>query len=96
MSQVGKGKLLLYATVVTVAGVGSTYRLTQFVATIVKEELTGFGAISIATYLLGVCSILFVTLWALCRGHFRDLEAPKYRMMELNEEADRLGNRVQT
>lgn len=95
MSQMSKGKMLLYALVVTVAGVGSTYRLTQFVATIVKQELTGFGVISIATYLLGVCSILFITLWALCKGHFRDLEAPKYRMMELNDEIDRLGNKVQ-
>lgn len=94
MSQVSKGKMLLYATVVTIAGVGSTYRLTQFVATILNHELTGFGVISIATYLLGVFSILFITLWAVCRGHFRDLEAPKYRMMELNEEADRLGNQI--
>lgn len=95
MSQVSKGKMLFYALVVTIAGVGSTYRLTQFVATIVKQELTGFGVISIATYLLGVCSILFITLWALCKGHFRDLEAPKYRMMELNDEIDRLGNKVE-
>lgn len=95
MSQVSKGKLLFYALVITIAGVGSTYRLTQFVATIVNKEITGFGVISIITYLLGVCSILFITLWALCKGHFRDLEAPKYRMMELNDEIDRLGNQVQ-
>jgi hypothetical protein len=95
VSQVSKGKLLFYAAVVTIAGLGSTYRLTQFVATILKEELTGFGVISIATYLLGVIAILFLTLWALCKGHFRNLEAPKYRMMELNDEIDRLGNRTQ-
>ena len=95
MSHVSKGKMLFYALVLTIAGVGSTYRLTQFVATISKQELTGFGVVSIGTYLLGVFSILFVTLWALCKGHFRDLEAPKYRMMELNDEIDRLGNQAQ-
>ncbi|MBI4573037.1 MAG: cbb3-type cytochrome oxidase assembly protein [candidate division NC10 bacterium] len=46
------------------------------------------------SYLLGMIPILFLMLWAVLRGHFRDIEQPKHRMLELQEEIERYGNRV--
>ena len=35
--------------------------------------------------------IVFLTLWAVLTGRFRDIERPKFRMLELDEEIERGG-----
>jgi hypothetical protein len=75
-------------TVVLVAGSAMTYKLTEFVMTIVKDEITGFGVEALAVYVSGTLPLLFLTLWGVCAGHFRDIEKPKYRMLELDDEIE--------
>jgi nitrogen fixation-related uncharacterized protein len=72
------------AAVLLIAGLGFVYKMTEFALTIVKDDIEGFGAVAIAIYLIGMLPIVFLTLWAVCTGRFRDVERPKYRMLELN------------
>ena len=77
--------------IMTVAGFAFVYKMTEFALTIVRDQVEGFGAVAIATYLIGMLPIVFVTLWAILTGRFRDIERPKFRMLELDREIERGG-----
>jgi uncharacterized membrane protein YhaH (DUF805 family) len=91
----GKMFLVFAMTVVVmvVAGLAFVYKMGEFAFTIAEDEVSGFGAVAVTTYLIGMLPILFLTLWAVLTGRFRDIERPKYRMLELNEELDRAARR---
>lgn len=71
------------------AGLGFTYKMSEFGMTIVKDDVEGFGAIAVATYLIGMVPLTFLMLWAVFTGRFRDLEATKRRLFELDAEIER-------
>lgn len=73
------------------AGFGFVYKMTEFATTIIKDDVEGFGAVAVSIYLIGIVPIAFFTLWAVFSGKFRDIEAPKYRMLELDEEIEQGG-----
>ena len=75
--------------VMGVAGLAFTYKMAEFTMTMVHDEVAGFGVVAVATYLIGMLPIVFVTLWAVLTGRFRDIERPKFRLLELNDEIDR-------
>ena len=77
--------------IMVIAGVGFVYKMTEFALTIVRDDVEGFGAVAVATYLIGMLPIVFVTLWAVLTGRFRDIERPKLRMLELDREIERGG-----
>jgi len=83
--------ILFAVAVLLVAGVGFIYKMTEFAATISNDDIEGFGAMAIGTYLIGVVPIVFLTLWAVFTGKFRDIERPKFRMLELDREIERGG-----
>ncbi len=75
--------------VMVIAGLGFTYKMTEFALTIINDDVEGFGAVAVATYLIGMLPILLLTLWALFTGRFRDIERPKFRVLELDAEIER-------
>lgn len=77
------------AAVCILAGLGFTYKMSEFAMTIVKDEVEGFGAVALMTYLIGMVPLVFLMLWAVITGRFRDLEATKRRLFELDEEIER-------
>ena len=77
--------------VMVVAGTSFLYKMTEFAMTIVKDDVEGFGAVAVATYLIGMLPIVFVTLWAVVSGKFADIERPKFRLFELDREIERGG-----
>jgi hypothetical protein len=90
-------KLTEYAfatAVFVIAGVGFIYKMSEFAVTIVKDEVEGFGAVAVVTYLIGMVPMTFLMLWAVMTGRFRDLEATKRRLFELDAEIERGGNRA--
>jgi len=80
------------ALVVAVGGAGMAYKMTEFATTIVKEDIAGFGAVALSVYFAGSMPLLFLTLWGIGRGHFRDIERPKYRMLEFDTQIELRGN----
>jgi ABC-type uncharacterized transport system permease subunit len=79
--------------VMAVAGLGFAYKMAEFVTTMVHDEIAGFGAVAVATYLIGMLPIVCLTLWAVLTGRFRDIERPKFRLLELHEELERAERR---
>jgi hypothetical protein len=65
--------------------------MSEFAVTIMKEDVEGFGAVAVATYLIGMVPIMFLSLWAVLTGRFRDIERPKYRLLEIDREIERGG-----
>ncbi len=88
-----RGLIVFGAAIVVfvVAGFGFTYRMATFAMTIANGDGEGFGAIAVSIYLIGMVPILFVTLWAVVTGRFRDIERPKHRLFELNDAIERGG-----
>ena len=88
-----KGLVLFVMTVAVMvfAGLAFTYKMAEFAMTIVNDDVSGFGAVAVATYLSGMLPLLLLTLWAAFSGRFRDVERPKYRMFELDREIERGG-----
>ena len=80
--------------VMVVAGSSFIYKMTEFAVTIVRDDVEGFGAVAVATYLVGMVPLVFVTLWAVLTGKFRDIERPKFRLLELDREIERGGELV--
>ena len=92
-SRVRMATVILFAVLVlTVAGVGFVYKMTEFAMTIVNDDIRGFGAAAVALYLMGLLPIIFLTLWAVMTGKFRDIEHPKFRLLELDREIERGGD----
>lgn len=83
--------LLFAVAVLVIAGLGFAYKMSEFAMTIVKDDVEGFGVVAVAVYLIGMVPIVFLTLWAVFTGKFRDIERPKFRMLEIDREIERGG-----
>ncbi len=77
--------------VLVIAGLGFAYKMSEFAMTIAQDDVEGFGAVAVSVYLIGMLPLLFLMLWAVLTGQFRDLERQKYRMFELDREIERGG-----
>lgn len=66
----------------TAAGCMFTYKLFAFLTTIRRDELAGFAFDPIVVYGVVAVGFLFLLAWAFASGQFRDLERPKYEMLE--------------
>ena len=87
----------LWTSIVVIAAVAFIFKMTEFALTLSDTETDqfgGFGAIALGGYLLGMLPLLFLTLWGVCKGHFQNIEQPKHRMLELQDEIAAYGNRV--
>ena len=82
--------LIAFCIVVIVAGAyGFTYKLVQFAKTLAERgNFEHFAVFPMATYFLTVLGFLCLFVWAYLRGQFKDIEAPKYRMLEMEDEYD--------
>jgi nitrogen fixation-related uncharacterized protein len=77
--------------VMVIAGLAFVYKMSEFAMTIVQDDVQGFGAVAVGTYLVGMLPIVCITLWAVLSGKFRDIERPKFRHLELDREIERGG-----
>lgn len=82
---------LMAIGVMLVAGAAFLHKMIDFAFTMADDEMAGFGVVAVATYLLGMLPLLFLTLWAVMTGRFRDVERPATRMLELDARIERGG-----
>ncbi|MFO0949534.1 MAG: cbb3-type cytochrome oxidase assembly protein [Planctomycetota bacterium] len=61
---------------------GFTTKFAEFVATYRKDELGVFAIMPIFNYLLASVGFGLLFFWSISRGMFKDLESPKYAMLE--------------
>jgi cbb3-type cytochrome oxidase maturation protein len=76
---------------VVTAGSAFIFKLIEFFVTATREGPSALGSflIPVLNYLLVAAGFLLLFLWAYFSGQFRDVEAPKYRMLEMQEQFDR-------
>ncbi len=68
---------------------GFGMKLNEFIA-LVRGDVDGVFAISpVANYLLASLGFFCLLLWATLNGMFRDIEEPKYHMLEQESQLDK-------
>ena len=79
-------------TMVAIAGSAFVFKLVEFITTATTKGPDALGSflIPVLNYLLVAAGFFCLFLWAYFTGQFRDLEAPKYRMLEMQDEIDRM------
>ena len=73
------------------AGIAFIFKLTEFIYVATNEGPDAMGTflIPVMNYLLVAAGFLCMFFWAYFTGQYRDVEAPKYRMLEMQAEIDR-------
>lgn len=74
---------------VVIGGGTFIYKLWEFAATAGREEMPGFALVSVVPYFAATAGFLLLAVWAFFKGHFKDIEGPKYDMLKREEELDR-------
>ena len=77
---------IFFVTAITAAGGMFIFKLFSFLKTIKKDELAGFAFDPIMVYAFVAMGFLFLLAWAFMTGQFRDIERPKYEMLERFDE----------
>ncbi len=76
---------------VLTAGTAFVFKLIEFIRTATTEGESALASflIPVLNYLLVAAGFMCLFLWAYFTGQFRDVEAPKYRMLRMQEQFDR-------
>lgn len=82
---------IFFVSAVLTAGGMFVFKLYSFLMTVQKDELAGFATDPIITYFFVALGFLLLLAWAFLSGQFRDLERPKYEMLERVYEQERQG-----
>ncbi len=72
----------VFFTFVFSAGTLFFYKLYTFLATIKNDEMAGFAFDPLVVYGFVALGFLCLLAWAYLSGQFRDVEGPKYDMLE--------------
>lgn len=67
---------------------GFANKFSEFIATFSSDPDGAFAVVPIVNYLLASVGFLLLLAWAVLHGMFRDVEAPKYTMLENERRLD--------
>ena len=82
--------LLIIAAVILIPGAyGFTEKLIQFFRTLGTDRGADFTLVPISNYLFVAAGMACMLVWAILHGMFRDIEAPKFDMLEQEEALER-------
>ncbi|MCC7409848.1 MAG: cbb3-type cytochrome oxidase assembly protein [Phycisphaeraceae bacterium] len=73
---------------VAVAGTAFLFKLIEFSISFLSDKSVEAGLIPLVTYLIVAAGFACLFAWATLSGHYRDVEAPKYRMLQMQDEID--------
>ena len=76
---------------VIIAGGGFLMKLIEFAAVLLSDEPMQFAFLPVVTYIMVAAGFLCLFMWAYVTGKFKDIEGPKYRMLEMQDEIDATG-----
>ncbi|MDX1682371.1 MAG: cbb3-type cytochrome oxidase assembly protein [Phycisphaeraceae bacterium] len=83
--------LWVFSTVLIItAGTAFIFKLIEFFYTATHDGTAALASflIPVLNYLIVAAGFLCLFMWALLSGQFRDVEGPKYRMLEMQKEID--------
>ena len=81
-SPFARGVQIFFLTAAVCAGCMFVFKLFAFLRTIERDEMAGFAFDPIVVYGFVAMGFLFLLIWAYMTGQFRDIERPKYEMLE--------------
>ena len=73
---------------VIIAGGGFLFKLVEFSIAFMGDHPMNFSILPVMTYLVVAAGYLCLFMWAYLTGQFKNIESPKYRMLELQQEID--------
>jgi hypothetical protein len=87
--KLGTGKIIaLISVVVLLAGGGGfLYKLFEFIRSSIRGDLS-FAVVHVVTYVIVALGFITLFVSAVLGGQLRDLEGPKYRLLEREAELD--------
>lgn len=68
--------------IIVPGGYGFIEKFIQFIRTLRTDEGGGFTIVPITNYLIMAAGFTCLLIWATTRGMFRDIEKPKFTMLE--------------
>jgi hypothetical protein len=85
-------RLITWGVGLAVVGGGLTFclKLYEFIRTANSGEMPGFAFATVFSYFIATAGFFCLVGWAYLRGHYRDIEEPKYRLIAREAELDRL------
>ncbi len=81
--------LIVFAlAILAPAGYGFVEKLMLFVLAVKRDLIAGFTIVPVVNYLIVTAGMACLLVWAIINGMFRNIEAPKYHMLEQEEALD--------
>jgi nitrogen fixation-related uncharacterized protein len=71
------------------AAYGFVEKLILFIQAVRRDLIAGFAIVPVVIYLVVTTGMACLLVWAIQQGMFRDVERPKYEMLEREAELDR-------
>lgn len=73
---------------VVVAAGGFLFKLYEFFHAFLGDHPMNFSLIPVMTYLIVAAGFGCLFMWAYLSGQYKNIEGPKYRMLEMQQEID--------
>lgn len=81
--------LWFFGFVIVMGGAGFTFKLYEFFVDLTDADGLRFAGAHILTYILTAGGFVLLLVLAFMRGHFADIEKPKFDMLENERRMDR-------
>ncbi len=76
----------LVVLAVFIGGATFVHKLIEFGRTAGRDDMPGFALVSVVPYFVATFGFLLLAIWAFLSGHFKDIEEPKYRLLDQEKE----------
>lgn len=81
--------LTVFIIAALLSGAGFLYKAYEFLQDLLNENGLGFAGSHLMSYVLVAGGFICLLVAAFLRGHFHDIEEPKYKLLEDEERHDR-------
>lgn len=80
---------IMALTIIVPAAIGFITKFVYFVRTLRTDNTGSFAIVPMVNYLVVAAGFFCLLIWAAYRGMFRDIEGPKYTMLDREVRLDR-------
>lgn len=78
-------------TVVLLAAFGFIFKLFEFASSLAKGDIINFAVVPVTVYLVVAAGFFSLFIWSITKGHLKNVEEPKHRILELEEQYRKQG-----
>ncbi|GEM_PF-2297273 len=84
-----KGWMIFFLVIVAFAGVAFFFKLYEFFYDLSSQEGFRFAGAHLGTYLLVAAGFFLLLLYGFLKGHYTNIEQPKYDLLDKEQSYDR-------